>query len=60
MCVSFLVLKDLMDNGEDFTGYVKHLTVLAEKAETRFYRIENVVVYDKAARQAAAVDGMDN
>ena len=59
MCVSLLVLKDLMDNGEDFTGYVKHLTVLAEKAETRFYRIENVVAYDKAARQAAAVDGID-
>ena len=59
MCVSFLVLKDLMSNGEDITGYVKHLTVLAEKAETRFYRIDSVVAYDKAVRQAAAVDGMD-
>ena len=59
MCTLLSLLKDLMENGEDITRFIKHLSVLADKAETRFYRIDSVVAYDKAVRQAAAVDGMD-
>ena len=57
MCVSLRVMKDLLQRGEDVTGLVSHMTVLADKADTRFYKAENLVAYDKAVRSAAAQEG---
>ena len=53
MCVSLRVLQDLLTRDEDVSSYVNHLNVLADKAETRFYRSESLVAYDKAVRMAA-------
>ena len=58
MSVSLNVLQDLLARGEDVSGFVSHLLVLADKAETKFYRSESLVAYDKAVRMAAAEKGL--
>ena len=58
MSASLRVLKDMTKRGLDTSGYVSHLTVIADKVETRFYRSESIIAYDKAVRTAAALDGI--
>ena len=50
-------MNDLLSHGEDVTAFGRHLTVFADKAETRFYRCDSLVAYDKAIRTAAAKEG---
>ena len=57
MCVNLRIMDNLLSRGEDITFFGRHLTVLADKAETRFYRCESLVAYDKAVRTAAAKEG---
>ena len=58
MCVSLRVLQDLLARGEDISGFINHLVVLSDKAETKFYRNDSLVAYDKAVRMAAAEKGI--
>ena len=57
MAVSLRVLQDLLAQGKDVSGIVSHLILISDKAETKSYRNENIVAYDKAVRMSAAQDG---
>ena len=57
MSVNLRVLSDLQRRGEGAAEFAAHLTLLADKAETKFYRNENLISYDKAVRVSAAKEG---